>query len=144
MKEKQRKARADAARGKHPKAFGFIERNPRHPAVMDAVRCKLSDSALQVMSEDDRFDVSKTINGKTFIYRRVFLRPTAEYDELTIELDDGSHHVTPVAKSRKKKPFTQDELEAIYMADIEEWARDGMSEELLERYAERTPVRALP
>ena len=140
MNAKLRKRISDA-KAAHPEMFGAIQRHS-HGGI-ECVRCKATGAALQSLVEDDRSDTHKEVNGKTVIIRQAQLMPTNEYDELVIEMSDGSLHETPIAKSRKRRGFTPEELEAIYAADLEEWAQDGMAEDLLNRYAERKPVRVV-
>lgn len=127
-----------AAKARNPKLFGHIEREGK---FIRGVRDRRSGVPLQAMQVVDEKVVN--VNGKRVTQQRVELRPTAAYAEMTIEMDDGSAHQTIVSQAEAKRDWTVEELTDLYTADLEEWAKEGMSDDLLDRYAARTPVKVV-
>lgn len=51
-------------------------------------------------------------------------KPNNLYQEITIEFEDRSAHETSICKSCAQNPIDQDQLEFIYMSDINQWKRE--------------------
>ena len=137
MKEKA-SSRIAAAKRRNPKLFGHIKRDRGYIEEVKDRR-----TGVPLMSKQDVGEKVVVRNGKRVTEVRVEVRPTAQYAELTIEMDDGTLHQTFVAKSELNRGWGVEELGDIYASDLEQWAADGMDEDLLEKYAARTPLKVV-
>lgn len=130
--------RIRTAKQRSPKAFGRVK---REFGTVTEVRCPSSGTKLQSLVKVA--ERTEQRNGKPVVVEIHTLRPNAAYAELTMEMDDGSRHSTPVAIGEAKRAWTADELEDLYASDLDQWASEGMPGDLLERYAARKPVRVI-
>lgn len=137
------KAKVNRSRARNPGFFDFMEKNQR---TLVKLKCRKTGAALQSLT-DSEHDEQKIINGKQVTLKRQILVVTNEYAELDIEMLDAdgalSKHSTPVSKTALGGTWTMEELEDLYASDLEEWAREGASDEYLEKMEARKPVRAL-
>jgi len=101
----------------------YIEHNEKCDSLIDAVYCKMCGCKIKSLIPDDRFEESKTINGKIVIFQRLILAETSNYREILIEFDDGSAHVTCACNSCIAKMQSAD-LEEIYATDMDDWVGD--------------------
>ncbi len=101
-----------------------------YAGMVTEIRCKLCGAPIQALAPDARFPVRVTRVPNTTTVLRDFvhtLRPTAEYAEVTLEVwepDGGlSLHVTPLCR-KCKLALTDDLVEDLFLADVEQWALD--------------------
>lgn len=82
----------------------YIERDPKSELII-AVLCKGCGEKIKGLNE----------KGQLF--------PYGNYIEIILEFDDNSSHVTPMCKNCISGK-TEEDLEAIYIADLEEFDRE--------------------
>lgn len=120
----------------------YIVWHPVFPREEEAVLCKVCRRRIRGMVEDPRFEYSQTLNGKTVVYKKLILGTFANYCEIRIKFDDGTSHDTGACKECANI-ITDEQLEAIYMADLEQWREEeekGRGSIRWDRYGARRPV----
>lgn len=73
----------------------------------------------------------------------VALVTLSHYAEVKIAFDDGSAHITAACLTCARKGWTEDDLEALYSADLEQWIIEEQGPELVNRWAERKPLKVV-
>lgn len=104
--------------------------------VVEKVTCKNCGSVLQNLVPDERYTKTEKINGKIIIYKYLVMAQTPNYDELIIEMEDGSKHMTPICKVCKTKSI---DINSIYQADLYRLGELGMD---LTMMSKRIPKKA--
>ncbi len=104
----------------------YIDWHKTIPGVITAVYCKGCGTQIKGLNKD-----------KSLI-------PFWNYREMTIEFDDGSAHMTPICVKCLTKD--KDNLEAIYISDLEELDKqeDGENKEAWDGYLRRVPSKVRP
>ena len=97
-----------------------------------AVFCVLTGNKIKGLVVLEDFQEKQRIGNTLVIRERVAVSQLANYAEITIEMDDGSAHVTSICKSTLPT-MTREKLEQIYEAD--------MAQMLLDEEAGRGPVK---
>jgi RecJ-like exonuclease len=91
--------------------------------VVEKVTCKSCGATLQNLIPDENYTKTEKFKGKIIIYKYLVMAQTPNYDELTIEMEDGSKHVTPICKVCKRKSV---DVESLYQADLYRLEELGM------------------
>lgn len=81
----------------------------------------------------------RTIDGKETVFERMVFATFAAYTEVTIDFDDGSHHVTITCKDCAQK-LTLEDIEWHYATDMYEMDVETKGEMKWQFYADRKPV----
>ncbi len=99
----------------------YVDWHPRVSQKIIAIYCKGCGSQIKGLNKDGA------------------LIPFWNYREMTIEFDDNSAHMTPICV--KCQTSNKDNLEAIYIADLEELElqEDGSNKNAWDNYLVRVP-----
>lgn len=104
------------------KDFYFVKHHEKFPSLIERITCKCCGATLLLLTAHPKYEWKE--GDKTI--RLATLAPTANYDEMTIEFEDGSAHVTCMC--RKCCRITdKGRLEEIYMADVAQFQKEGMT-----------------
>jgi adenylate cyclase len=98
--------------------------------VVEKVTCKNCGAVLQNLVPDENYTKTEKLKGKIIIYKYLVMAQTPNYDELTIEMEDGSKHVTPICKICKNKSI---DIESIYQADLYRLGELGMDVSMISK-----------
>ena len=102
--------RIDKALGKVKlKAGKYVAYHPESPGTIEAVLCKFCGARIKGWVSQERYQ------------NRMSLLALPLYEEVTIEFDDGSAHVTPMC-SKCADTLDAEKVEAAYVADMQEFA----------------------
>lgn len=86
-----------------------------------SIHCKLCGVQMSGLVETDKYQRVENINGQKVVYRHLIHARNSMYNEIDIEFDDGSHHVTHVCRECVKKGFSHYDLDFLHLADIAQW-----------------------
>jgi hypothetical protein len=112
----------------------YIRKHPKFN-ITDAVLCKCCGEQIAGWIDDDRFDETRVIGGKPMLMRRMLFARYNSYKEIEIEMKDGGKHVTQLCRACLKG-MDESKLNAIYVADLVQFARGGpVTTSLIEREA---------
>lgn len=108
---------------------------------IEEVSCKCCGVPIRKLIPDDRFAESRNINGRNVVCERLVLSTLPNYVEVMIYFDDGSKHVTFMCEEDSKK-LTNDQLEWLYCADLNEWLHDNSaaSDNFWSQQYQRQPI----
>lgn len=140
MTKEQRKAVLDQriAAVKASRPFGdYIVRGS---AGIEQVVCKICGTPVRKLVPDERFRESRVVGNREVIVERLVFMTLPMYNEIAILFDDGSRHIS-VSCSNCVTKITNEDLEWIYLSDVQEMMSDAGAEGLnLAYYAHRVPV----
>lgn len=85
-----------------------------------------------IPSDNPSHRETKTIKGKIVVFERLVPAQMPAYVEVEITFDDGSFHITPLCTPCFRDFTDPDELEDIYMADMDQLLREGGSKDYME------------
>lgn len=106
---------------------------------IEEVGCKSCGQVLRGLASNPSMSERRIINGKEVIVERVGMVTTPQYTEVTIDFDDGSHHITLCCKDCAKK-MTIEDAEWHYAVDMFELDIESNGELRWHLFAERTPI----
>lgn len=106
---------------------------------IEEVGCKSCGQVLRGLVSDPSMSERRTVNGKEVVVERVGMATFAQYTEVTIDFDDGSHHVTLCCRECAKK-MTIEEAEWHYAVDMFELDIESNGELRWYLFAERVPI----
>ena len=99
----------------------YVDWHPDIPGLITAIYCKGCGTQIKGLNKDR------------------LLIPYWNYREIEIEFDDGSSHLTPICNICEKVKG-KDNLEAIYIADLDEFDRtEDNDENVWDLYLDRVP-----
>lgn len=114
------------------KNWEYVIRNAK--GFDEKVLCKKCDAPLQgFVVIDTENDV---VNGRNVIRERMVMAQTAAYQEVALEMADGSAHMTLMCKSCAKR-LKPGDYEQIYAADLDEFRKAE------QRFGHESPWEAL-
>jgi len=111
--------------------------------IETAVFCPLSGNQIKGLIVLDDLQEKQRIGNTLVIRERVAVSQLDNYTEITIEMDDGSAHVSAICKS-VAAGLTLAQLTELYEADMAQVLHDeeaGRGEVLWEFWENRKPVR---
>src|SRR3990167_815788 len=89
------------------------------PSGVEEVCCKVCGTMLRGMAPHPGYKEQRSENGKNVIYERLVMMTFPFYTEVTLDFDDGSHHVTLCCSDCAGKIKVED-LEWHYATDMYE------------------------
>lgn len=108
-------------------------------AGMEEVICKECGTPLRGLVPDPTRRERRTVNGKEVVFERLVMATFPEYTEITMDFDDGSHHVTVACKSCADKLKLED-MEWHYATDMLEMDYETRGELKWHFFCDRIPT----
>lgn len=115
------KTRRHNCHGKKPP--GHIDFSPLNKNFIEEMRCRLCNCVIRSLIESEKPISVRKISDKTLITKLAIPAETSSYQEITIEFDDGSAHVTAIC-GHCSGFLSNDTLEELYVTDLEQFERD--------------------
>lgn len=125
MRQKDRKSIRDRRKARPIKkkpsshiVFARLNKN-----FIESMSCRLCTGIIRSLVESENPIRIQKMGDKTLITKLAIPAETSSYQEITIEFDDGSAHVTAVCRHCSGK-LSNDMLEELYVTDLEQFERD--------------------
>lgn len=109
------------------------------PTGIEEVLCKECGTPVRGLVVHPGHSERRSINGKDTVFERMVMATFPEYTEITIDFDDGSHHVT-VSCSKCAQSMTLADVEWHYCTDMLEMDIESKGELAWQYFADRLPV----
>lgn len=84
------------------------------------VVCKMCGNAIKALIADDKKLTTEKRGTQTIVTKLLVLAESSTYVELAILFDDNSRHVTHGCRSCLKRSLSTDDLEALYIGDMQQ------------------------
>lgn len=117
----------------------------RNRGAIEEIRCKLCGTVIQELVEHHSAGMAKTrkaVDGTVIRTVRLVIRPTTNYQEMTIRFEDGSGHVTHGCRSCLAKARTDNNvLKQLMVSDItDQLLNEGMDKDIHAKLTNRQAV----
>lgn len=109
------------------------------PSGIEEVLCKQCGTPVRGFVIHPDHQERRSINGKEVVFERLVMATFPTYTEITIDFDDGSHHVTVTCDECAKKTTLAD-LEWHYATDMLEMDIETKGEMRWQYFADRIPI----
>lgn len=121
----------------------YIETDDTHRSIK-TIYCKVTGNKISGYTIGDEPFARDVRNNKIIEKYLVSPKIYSNYREVTILMEDGNKHVTPVCKSAIELIQEDKELMmAVYQADIDQFEVEGMDKKYLEKLRKAKPTEVL-
>ena len=115
------KARRKALPGKKPAEYILF--SPLNKNFIERMECRSCGTVIRSLIESEKPVRIQRMHNQTLITKLAIPAETSSYQEITVEFDDGSAHVTAICRHCSVN-LSNDMLEEIYVTDLEQFERD--------------------